>query len=406
MDIEIGSSPAARGTLVGHPAGLDRLRFIPARAGNTCRMARSSLAASVHPRPRGEHAKTSPSDSIRSGSSPPARGTRRAAAGVLRDRRFIPARAGNTSACWVAPRWATVHPRPRGEHVGKVWGGGIQIGSSPPARGTHNTIRDSMKRNRFIPARAGNTYTPNGSRQLCTVHPRPRGEHASTCRIPSPPTGSSPPARGTRPRERPRRRADRFIPARAGNTITQTPPIAPQPVHPRPRGEHEPAADVWRRDGGSSPPARGTRCDRVRRAAWSRFIPARAGNTLTSWPWARRITVHPRPRGEHRLQFREQHGRFGSSPPARGTRLAVSLPWSRLRFIPARAGNTSSARRPRQTTPVHPRPRGEHVVDVEITSASTGSSPPARGTPLGSRRFPCPERFIPARAGNTRTTMS
>ena len=53
----------------------------------------------------------------------------------------------------------------------------------------------------------------------------------------------------------------------------------------------------------------------------SRFIPARAGNTLQAANGHAVKTVHPRPRGEH--------------PPGAGATI-------RSRFIPARAGNTSA----------------------------------------------------------------
>ena len=67
-----------------------------------------------------------------------------------------------------------------------------------------------------------------------------------------------------------------------------------------------------------------------------RFIPARAGNTAQRSTAAVLRSVHPRPCGEHRPHEGEERDHGGSSPPVRGTRLVVS-PWTAVvRFIPAR----------------------------------------------------------------------
>ena len=227
----------------------------------------------------------------------------------------------------------TVHPRPRGEHSARIWTVFAPVGSSPPARGTPCVQAVKYYFERFIPARAGNTIL---------------GWH------------SSPPARGTHRLPH----FSRFIPARAGNTAQPLgrgrpttvhprprgelgPRRPPTSVHPRPRGEHAPSElPSCTRPRGSSPPARGTHFMSPRLRLSSRFIPARAGNTMRS----------------------------------RGSRPYYVTD----RFIPARAGNTSD----RSLSPrdrVHPRPRGEHLdvlrpARAGNTSSCHGSSPPARGT--------------------------
>ena len=216
--------------------------------------------------------------------------------------RFIPARAGNTPATTSDLSALSVHPRPRGEHLKSDTRHIAHRGSSPPARGTPGVCRVDRVLLRFIPARAGNTVGWRISATSASVHPRPRGEHDGTGPVPYAWIGSSPPARGTQRSDRARRPRSRFIPARAGNTRRRAKSFAIGSVHPRPRGEH-----VWPRSvtwvvAGSSPPARGTLLHPGRWRPQRRFIPARAGNTPSPRLQRRRCTVHPRPRGEHRLR--------------------------------------------------------------------------------------------------------
>ena len=195
-------------------------------------------------------------------------------------------------------------------------------------------------------------------------------------------SGSSPLARGTLIPDPERRHSPRFIPARAGNTRRPGPPTTSSSVHPRSRGEH----------------VSSSRC----RLGFFRFIPARAGNTPPRTGMDLLLTVHPRSRGEHYTCARFKRRFDGSSPLARGTPPAVASRLPEHRFIPARAGNTSSAVIRPAASPVHPRSRGEHRPPSRPAFPSTGSSPLARGTHPVRARDHRRARFIPARAGNTR----
>ena len=213
------------------------------------------------------------------GSSPLARGTphRPTPRGCIR--RFIPARAGNTgSTARARARWP-VHPRSRGEHAGRHRPGSTPTGSSPLARGTPQRDERACEPGRFIPARAGNTRPRDPRSRSAPVHPRSRGEHIPSGDRLLREDGSSPLARGTPGAGRGRPRVARFIPARAGNTIVERARHRPGQVHPRSRGEHRPEGAARANPFGSSPLARGTRPRAGGQHVPRRFIPARAGNT-------------------------------------------------------------------------------------------------------------------------------
>ena len=137
----------------------------------------------------------------------------------------------------------------------------------------------------------------------------------------------------------------RFIPAHAGNTRWMQRLLTWSTVYPRSRGEHLNRGARPMGDAGLSPLARGTLIMIFRANHFPRFIPARAGNTAVGGAPPSRKTVYPRSRGEH--QRRRSHSRsvYGLSPLARGTRLFAQKSPYNSRFIPARAGNTIRATR-------------------------------------------------------------
>ena len=316
--------PRVRGTPRDCAACRAADRFIPARAGNTISDFRAPTTSTVHPRACGEHGARPRLRAHSDGSSPRVRGT---PAGADRGRlraRFIPARAGNTSASATTRCGRPVHPRACGEHRRRAGQWPPNIGSSPRVRGTQQDLELRARRLRFIPARAGNTHGVSLHPRVSGVHPRACGEH----HVPRPDfsssPGSSPRVRGT-PRQR---QADggrrRFIPARAGNT----PVVEAESCSPS----------------GSSPRVRGTRRSAPSAVGRGRFIPARAGNTVSPTPRARDSAVHPRACGEHLRVLWLALGDAGSSPRVRGTQMNGHLNRFLLRFIPARAGNTAAGR--------------------------------------------------------------
>ena len=154
-------------------------------------------------------------------------------------------------------------------------------------------------------------------------------------------------------------------------------------------------------NGGSSPHARGTETRAARSPDGGRFIPACAGNSQIRAAGRPRRPVHPRMRGEQYPFYPTNSPVTGSSPHARGT--GADKPAGRWhgRFIPACAGNSGARGSQIGGGAVHPRMRGEQVGIDHLPSSAGGSSPHARGTGgAGSNHF-TRHRFIPACAGNS-----
>ena len=172
----------------------------------------------------------------------------------------------------------------------------------------------------------------------------------------------------------------RFIPAYAGNARWQGSHHRHRPVHPRMRGERSKKPRTFWRHFGSSPHTRGTRLSTFERISRLRFIPAYAGNATSGTRTARATTVHPRMRGERTPRHPcDTHGH---------------------RFIPACAGNAAHHWPWPSFLPVHPRMRGERQLLPTVKPSATGSSPHARGTLVHIDLVGLQRRFIPACAGN------
>ncbi len=154
-----GSSPRARGTGPNNQRRHPQARFIPACAGNRHRRGDAQVPGAVHPRVRGEQAQRSNSRSRMIGSSPRARGTEQRHHYPSERIRFIPACAGNRRPRDAQASAQTVHPRVRGEQWQLRLFIVRRYGSSPRARGTVHACRDEVQVCRFIPACAGNSST-------------------------------------------------------------------------------------------------------------------------------------------------------------------------------------------------------------------------------------------------------
>ena len=194
--------------------------------------------------------------------------------------RFIPAGAGNAAYRMLSPPWAGSSPRARGT-LGRLW---------PPAPGRPVHPRGRGERSLL---RMGRIAGP--------VHPRGRGERspfrgpaAIACHHRFIPAGA-----GNAVPMRHCRRRLRFIPAGAGNASARSGDDVTSGSSPRARGTR-PRSPCRAERSGSSPRVRGTRCQPSWCILSDRFIPAGAGNALAFAAVAASRTVHPRGCGERR----------------------------------------------------------------------------------------------------------
>ena len=378
----------------------ERRRFIPARAGNSPVVQTISTVRSVHPRSCGEQGGFRRRDHLAPGSSPLVRGTVDAAKDQVVRNRFIPARAGNSSRLRPQAQTSTVHPRSCGEQDGRAHERVDVCGSSPLVRGTVLVLPVRELRERFIPARAGNSRRADRTGRQRPVHPRSCGEQFRLWLFFTRAAGSSPLVRGTGPDDPARRSCRRFIPARAGNRQGLHVGRADLSVHPRSCGEQRLLFSPAFQERGSSPLVRGTDQTPACGADVARFIPARAGNRPHAPPHQFPHPVHPRSCGEQRSYAVVKYYASGSSPLVRGTARGAQSGARGDRFIPARAGNSRQVVNVRSQPAVHPRSCGEQGRGSSATRRWTGSSPLVRGTEVIGECGHARIRFIPARAGN------
>ena len=171
------------------------------------------------------------------------------------------------------------HPRSRGVYACTCFLPWYWRGSSPLARGLRLRVGAQGQPGRIIPARAGFTSPRCGTTSSTRDHPRSRGVYPNpSIRFPMSP-GSSPLARGLRPRRLSVRFMVRIIPARAGFTNCAPPTASPTADHPRSRGVYTRSSRAWTRPDGSSPLARGLPRGPASGRRRSGIIPARAGFT-------------------------------------------------------------------------------------------------------------------------------
>ena len=150
--------PRSRGvySIVSPKSSMPRW-IIPARAGFTAHHPVLYWSLTDHPRSRGVYSILQATDKPIEGSSPLARGLRDHPGGPACRRRIIPARAGFTLISAAIPMCPPDHPRSRGVYLRRRPATSLRSGSSPLARGLLKATPGDVLEIRIIPARAGFT---------------------------------------------------------------------------------------------------------------------------------------------------------------------------------------------------------------------------------------------------------
>ena len=216
-----GSSPRVRGTDPASSCWSGPARFIPACAGNSRSDMGLKGNLPVHPRVCGEQLLARTAKASQRGSSPRVRGTGHQGFPTGWVNRFIPACAGNSCRLTDARRTTSVHPRVCGEQGSRRNARSAAAGSSPRVRGTGQAGSALPRRQRFIPACAGNRCRSTPAMSISPVHPRVCGEQANSRSARVFCCGSSPRVRGTAEDPDAIANFGRFIPACAGNSAVR-----------------------------------------------------------------------------------------------------------------------------------------------------------------------------------------
>ncbi len=271
----------------------------------------------------------------------------------------VPARAGIFPPC--APRCSprTSRPRTRGDLPPSASPSRPPGESSPHARGssTHLTVHEGIRQ--VVPARAGIFRGDRSGVAAGAGRPRTRGDlPGSACQV-TPFTRSSPHARGSSVADALGVPLGDVVPARAG--IFPSPSLTRRRSgsRPRTRGDLPGSLPTSRRGTRSSPHARGSSARRRRCIGPGGVVPARAGIFRCGPHRGRRRGGRPRTRGDLPPTIDGSERARTSSPHARGSSFAGTVPRDQAEVVPARAGIFRRASPCRRSCCGRPRTRGD-----------------------------------------------
>ena len=232
---------------------------------------------------------------------------------------------------------------------------------------------------RSIPACAGEPPCIEGYGQHLSVYPRVCGGTTSRPSAPRPRSGLSPRVRGNR-RNGPRVSAySRSIPACAGEPVDFGLAVDFAGVYPRVCGGTIYNTPFGERALGLSPRVRGNRCRRARTNTLGGSIPACAGEPLMSLSALMPATVYPRVCGGTGAWCAVWPPGAGLSPRVRGNRSATTPRHAHKRSIPACAGEPRSPSLRSRICGVYPRVCGGTVGGGCVPYSLGGLSPRVRG---------------------------
>ena len=254
-----GLSPRVRGNLPIVCVINERVRSIPARAGEPSAFTSSQSSSRVYPRACGGTGGCPTSCQYARGLSPRVRGNRWAGHPPAKHDGSIPARAGEPNAR-ATGRWQpAVYPRACGGTGQPIAPSSGLFGLSPRVRGNQSRSWSSMQPAGSIPARAGEPTQGGNNSGAKPVYPRACGGTSASRPSTGTTTGLSPRVRGNLRRLPRLHRPDRSIPARAGEPGSRnwSPPTGG--VYPRACGGTASLETLTDVPQGLSPRVRGNR---------------------------------------------------------------------------------------------------------------------------------------------------
>ena len=316
------------------------------------------------------------------GLSPRVRGNRPGAIRAIRRQRSIPACAGEP---YVSVNRgynrAGLSPRVRGNPTPGRWGL-RRSGSIPACAGEPEEIAEPVALRRVYPRVCGGTSN-NASRRCLTVglSPRVRGNHKGNYLI---------------------RHLRRSIPACAGEPGVLSQPGDGVGVYPRVCGGTIRILGSGAWETGLSPRVRGNHGHGREPRKPPGSIPACAGEPLRQAPATSTTTVYPRVCGGTRVSSGLNNVSGGLSPRVRGNLSRGTVMSRGTGSIPACAGEPPTSPATVATPEVYPRVCGGTSSSGTPACTNVGLSPRVRGNPKSGHHSGCSARSIPACAGEPR----
>ena len=252
---------------------------------------------------------------------------------------------------------------------------------------------------RSIPACAGEPHRLRTLRAAGGVYPRVCGGTLPAGETPPTAPGLSPRVRGNPGKRKNGARAQRSIPACAGEPVRGKSASLAITVYPRVCGGTMGMLTGRAGDMGLSPRVRGNHMDRPLAADCLRSIPACAGEPGWSQEGPEPLRVYPRVCGGTRPTPPPSKLAQGLSPRVRGNPLLAALACADGGSIPACAGEPSRSVTTATILGVYPRVCGGTRAEPKVGPRESGLSPRVRGNPPTSPPPGRPARSIPACAG-------
>ncbi len=379
-----GLSPRVRGNRCAIKRRPPPRRSIPACAGEPFSRLGFHVVDVVYPRVCGGTLKIFGSEDNVTGLSPRVRGNRKSILQCLALKRSIPACAGEPLPCKMALSEHAVYPRVCGGTSFPYGSQAVYWGLSPRVRGNPLARMPGVADVRSIPACAGEPWPESKASDDSQVYPRVCGGTESKQGDIFQVRGLSPRVRGNRASTKYGDELEGSIPACAGEPTCSGPGLASSMVYPRVCGGTVTASLASSSNHGLSPRVRGNPLAAVVDLLDTRSIPACAGEPRACPTRTCAGVVYPRVCGGTTITRQSGISATGLSPRVRGNPPVAFRLTSRLRSIPACAGEPGRCLWRGWPRGVYPRVCGGTQHTGRRPNIAIGLSPRVRGNRISS----------------------